>query len=54
MPAIAIPLAALVSSSIDTLLAGLVLVGFYFAGGGTIGWAALWLVPIAGGLAQGG
>jgi homopolymeric O-antigen transport system permease protein len=46
MPAIAIPLAALASSTIDTLLAAVVLAGFYFAGGGTIGWAAVSLVPI--------
>lgn len=51
MPAIAIPLAALASASIDTLLAAVVLAGFYVAGGGTIAWAALWLFPIVGILA---
>ena len=46
IPAIAIPLAALASALIDTLLSAVILTGFYFAGGGTLTWAALWLIPI--------
>ena len=46
IPAIAIPLAALVAALIDTLLSALVLGIFYLYGGGTITWSALWLLPI--------
>lgn len=46
VPAIAIPVAALASALIDTLLSTVILAVFYFAGGGTLTWAALWLLPI--------
>lgn len=46
IPIIAIPLAALTSASLDTLLSAVVLAGFYVAGGGTVTWTALWLLPI--------
>jgi len=51
IPAIAIPLAALTSASIDTVLSAVILAGFYFAGGGTLTWAVWGLVPIVGILA---
>ena len=47
IPTIAIPLAALLSTLIDTLLAAVVLGGFYLYGGGTITWSAVWLLPIS-------
>jgi lipopolysaccharide transport system permease protein len=47
IPAIAIPLAALTSALIDTLLSAVILAVFYFAGGGTVTWTAWWLLPIA-------
>jgi lipopolysaccharide transport system permease protein len=47
IPTIAIPLAALVSELIDTLLSAGVLAVFYFAGGGTVTWTAGWLLPLA-------